>query len=105
MAERCDVCKQEVEKVYVGASTCGPISFAYCADCLDAGAEPYGAVIAYLCTVIVTEAWRDEINPAYIKIVEDSLRVAGRTETEFVADCLSAWKECLDWLGGPENVG
>lgn len=35
----CEVCNRERE-VHVGASPFGPISFAYCNECLTEGAEP-----------------------------------------------------------------
>lgn len=43
----CDVCKKR-EAVGIAASSCGPVSFAYCRSCLSVGAEPYGALVCYL---------------------------------------------------------
>ena len=47
MKGKCAVCGKEGE-VFVACSTCGAISFAYCEDCLNIGAEPYGALVEYI---------------------------------------------------------
>ena len=44
---RCDVCGKQTN-VAVCASSCGPISLAYCRSCLEAGLEPYGIMLAYI---------------------------------------------------------
>ena len=58
---RCDVCGKQTN-VAVCASSCGPISLAYCRSCLEAGLEPYGIMLAYISGA---GHWPDDINPAY----------------------------------------
>ena len=43
----CDVCGER-ESVDVVCSRAGPVSFAYCRECLDSGREPYSAIVASL---------------------------------------------------------
>ena len=59
---RCDVCGKQTD-VAVCASSCGPISLAYCRSCLEAGLEPYGIMLAYISGA---GHWPDDINPACI---------------------------------------
>ncbi len=42
----CDVCGQTTNDIRVFASGLGPASFAYCAQCIERGAEPFMMVVA-----------------------------------------------------------
>lgn len=66
----CDVCGKQAD-VAVCASSCGPISLAYCRDCLEAGLEPYGIMLAYISGA---GYWPDDINPAYQELVRKTWR-------------------------------
>ena len=57
---RCDVCGKQTN-VAVCASSCGPISLAYCRSCLEAGLEPYGIMLAYISGA---GHWPDDITSA-----------------------------------------
>ena len=78
---RCDVCGKQTD-VAVCASSCGPISLAYCRSCLEAGLEPYGIMLAYISGA---GHWPDDINPAYQELVRKNLAFHGKTEEEFAA--------------------
>ena len=65
MKGKCAVCGKEGE-VFVACSTCGAISFAYCEDCLNIGAEPYGALVEYISCAGDSP---EDINDTYLKII------------------------------------
>lgn len=48
MIGNCAVCGKENIEVFVVSSACGAMSFAYCKDCLRAGAEPYSQLVLYV---------------------------------------------------------
>lgn len=88
---KCDVCGRETETV-VCCSSCGAISFAYCAECLHFGREPYDALVGMGLT-------SDFINKTYKqKILFPSLIFFGKTVEEFDADVMKADAEYYDWL-------
>lgn len=76
---KCDVCGKEVETV-VCCSSCGGVSFAYCRECLNAGREPYDALVGmglpYDC---LSKPYRE-------LILLPSLKFFGKTIEEFNAD-------------------
>lgn len=84
----CDVCGEN-EAVGVAASSCGPVSFAYCQECLSAGREPYGALVAYVCGAQSMDDLAEWIHP----VVKATLSAEGKTEEEFFADCKEAFDE------------
>jgi hypothetical protein len=95
----CEVCKKN-PSVGVGASTCGAISFAYCKECLSLGAEPYGALVAYLSSAVNKgedcKPEANSIHEGYQKIIDSSLSIAGKTREEFYADvdkCIAEMNE------------
>lgn len=55
MQGTCDCCNRE-RLVRVAASPIGPASFAYCDECLSAGAEPEGTVV-YLWEDVADKNW------------------------------------------------
>lgn len=82
MIGKCDVCGQEAE-LFVAASTCGASSYAYCRDCLKAGAEPYGALVSYIwCAGGRVEC----INDTYKQIIARTLERVHKTPREFWKD-------------------
>ena len=92
MIGRCDVCGKK-GKVFVAASTCGGMSFAYCGECLDAGREQYNALVC-------RGFFFDETEDAYKKIILlPSLQFHKKTKEEFDADV----QLLLDALGGGDD--
>lgn len=87
----CNVCHQR-EAVGVFASSYGAVSFAYCQDCLDAGREPYGALVVYLMGVSSMGAVSEWAKP----IIRATLQAEGKTEEEFFEATMAA----LWGLGG-----
>ena len=88
---KCDVCGKEAE-VFVACSSCGAILFAYCAECLKAGREPYDALVGMGLT-------SDVINKTYKQqILLPSLKFHGKTLEEFDADVMKMDNDYYDWL-------
>lgn len=88
---KCNVCGKETDKLYVCCSSCGAESFAYCEDCLRAGAEPYSALVSYIsCAGNKPE----DINEAYRNIIKATLKRLNVSEEKFWADVKVAF---YDW--------
>lgn len=88
---KCDVCGKETEVIVV-CSTCGAISFAYCYECLNAGREPYDALVGMGIT-------SDYMNKTYKQhILMPSLQFHGKTLEEFDTDVIKMDEEYYDWL-------
>ena len=88
---KCDVCGQETE-VFVVCSSCGAVSFAYCARCLRNGFEPYNALVGM-------GLYSDEISQSFKQqILLPSLQFHGKTLEEFNADVRQSNDEYYDWL-------
>jgi len=79
---KCDVCGKEGE-TFVAASAYGPISFAYCKECLASGREPYDAIVAY---ISCAGHFPDDINDAYRRDVRKQLELHGVSEGQFIKD-------------------
>ena len=76
---KCAVCNKDTNTT-VCCSSCGGISFAYCDECLQAGREPYDALVGM-------GLYYDEINKGYQeKILLPSLKFYKKTIDEFNAD-------------------
>lgn len=82
---KCDVCGKETQ-VADCASTMGPVTLAYCKDCLESGAEPYSFMTAY---ISCAGMWPDDIRPEVQERVRRLLTFHGKTEAEF-AEAVSA---------------
>lgn len=82
---RCDVCGKKTD-VAVLATQFGPMSFAYCRDCIAAGAEPYAALVSY---IACAGPWPDAINQKYQEIVREQLKFHNVTEERFAQDVQS----------------
>lgn len=79
---RCDVCGRQGD-VAVACSAYGPVSFAYCADCLKNGLEPYGAVVSY---IACAGRFPEDVNEVYRQDVRRMLPLWGKTEKELIHD-------------------
>ena len=79
---KCDVCGKEGE-TFVAASAYGPISFAYCKECLASGREPYDAIVAY---ISCAGHFPDDINDAYRRDIRRQLELHGVSEEQFIKD-------------------
>lgn len=79
---RCDVCGKDRE-TFVAASAYGPISFAYCKECLENGREPYNAMVAY---ISCAGRFPDDINEMYRQDVRRQLKLHGVSEEQFIKD-------------------
>ena len=79
---RCDVCGKE-DKIFVAASAYGPVSFAYCEECLQNGREPYGAIVSY---IACAGHFPDDINEEYQEDVRRQLVLHGISEEQFIQD-------------------
>lgn len=102
MDGRCDVCGKS-GKIYVAASTMGPVSFAYCEKCLANGAEPYQAMVSY---VACAGHFPHDINKKYQDIIRGNLKYLGKTEPEFISDvdkCIKSMENIFqNYLEEPE---
>lgn len=72
----CDVCGGET--VGVAGSAVGACSFAYCAACLNAGLEPYDAIVDLAFCI----GGLDNAMPEYQPMIDASLAKAGKTRAE-----------------------
>ena len=79
---KCEVCNKETE-VFVASSAYGPISFAYCKECLINGLEPYGAIVDY---IACAGSFPDDISEEYQKDVRRQLKLQGVSEEQFIKD-------------------
>ena len=89
LVKACDVCGKTAP-VHVAASAYGPISLAYCDECMEKGLEPYHAVVLYIAGA---GHFPDEINKEYVKDVRRMLPLWGKTEEEFIQDVENSIKD------------
>ena len=88
---KCDVCGKETSTT-VCCSTCGAISFSYCAECLNAGIEPYDALVGM-------GLYYADINKTYRQqILDPSLRFHNKTREQFDADVEAEEEGYRIWL-------
>ena len=93
---KCDVCGKETNTI-VCCSTCGAISFSYCAECLNAGIEPYDALVGM-------GLYYADINNTYRKqILDPSLRFHGKTREQFDDDVMAQDEELCLYLKEKAN--
>lgn len=85
----CSCCGEEKE-VSVTASSLGAFSFAYCADCLTAGVEPYGALVSY---IACAGNYPEDINPRWLDFIKHNLEFYDKTEEQFKNDVMKANEE------------
>lgn len=90
---KCNVCGAPAIGVCCGS--CGPISFAYCKECLEFGAEPYWALVAYLGCGGITKP--EDVRKEYQATIEATCKKADKTEDEFWKDCREGYEQmCKD---------
>ena len=82
----CEVCGKNAP-VVVCASAFGPVSFAYCKECLTANLEPYQHMVDY---VSMAGEWPHGIAKRYQGEIIRMLEWHGKTEAEFAADVKAA---------------
>lgn len=85
---KCDVCGKEGE-TFVAASAYGPISFAYCKECLLSGREPYNAVVMYIAGA---GRFPDNLSEEYREDVYKQLKLHCVSEEQFIKDV----DECIE---------
>lgn len=95
MDGKCDVCGKEAKTV-VCASSMGPISLAYCKDCLENAAEPYSLMAAY---IACAGEWPNDITPEAQVWVRRLLVFHNKTEAEFSEDVATLQKAEAEWIG------
>ena len=83
---KCDVCGRET-KTYVAASAFGAMSFAYCKECLEKGAEPYSAMVSY---IACAGHFPEDINPQYQAYCRHVLAALDISEEQFIKDVKQA---------------
>ena len=89
---KCDVCGKERE-TFVAASAYGPISFAYCEECLASGREPYDAIVGY---IACAGHFPEDINEMYQEDVRRQLKFHGVSEEQFIKDVEDCIREMYD---------
>lgn len=77
----CSVCGAQGD-VAVACSTLGGITNAYCQDCLDSGAEPWGDLV-FTCSM--NGPYPDAVNEEFRQTVLDTCARLGKTEADFAA--------------------
>lgn len=80
---RCDVCGKNVDEVHVACGPFGPVSLAYCNECLQSGKEPYSMMVAYVAS---GGHFPHDINETYQKEVRRQLQLHGVSEEQFIKD-------------------
>lgn len=93
---QCEVCGKET-MVVVCSSSMGPFSFAYCEDCLRAGAEPYWFLVN---VISMSGTWPDSVNEACQEKIRSVLKYLSRSEDDFKADVYKANHELPVYAGG-----
>lgn len=80
-------CCGKVAEVFVCCSGLGPISLAYCADCVSTGREPWADIVAF-----ANGLTYDELSPAYREIVDVNLNLWAKTVADFNRDSVEVAK-------------
>lgn len=83
MKPRCDICGKETDELYVVASAVVPVSYAYCADCLGNGLEPYNALVVSAACV---GHFPEDFNPDYAEYYHRQLQMHGISIEKFNED-------------------
>lgn len=76
---KCEVCG--ASPAAVCCSSMGPMSCAYCLDCLGSGAEPYGVLVAGIACIGI-----NNLHPDMDPIIDASLKIAGKTRQDLERD-------------------
>lgn len=91
----CDVCGKETE-IMVLSSRYGPISLAYCNDCITGGYEPYDIMVAYISSA--TDNYPEGLSNEAIKEIKRQLEFHKKTEERFREDCMQANRMCDEFI-------
>jgi hypothetical protein len=91
----CEVCRK-APGAGVYCSALGPVSFCYCKECGESGAEPYGVLAGMIAVMGSIEAGGEWLHD----VIEASLKVAGKTRAELTADIAKAMIEMERVSGG-----
>lgn len=94
----CDVCGAPSHGVASSSAARGS-SYAYCADCLIAGLEPYDAIVAlaFCCSGL------DGLVEGYDEIIDKSLAKVGKTREDALADAKKIEEEYIAQMKGETN--
>lgn len=76
-------CCGKVTEVFVCCSGLGPISLAYCADCLTTGREPWHDIVSFADGLTY-----DQLSPNYKEIVDINLTLWNKTIDDFNRDSI-----------------
>lgn len=76
-------CCGKVAEVFVCCSGLGPISLAYCADCISTGREPWHDIVSFADGLTY-----DMLSPAYKEIVDINLVLWNKTVEDFNRDSI-----------------
>lgn len=95
---KCDCCGKEVEKVFTVSSGITAMTFSYCKDCLLSCAEPYDVLIS---TFAGVDFKKDQLGPHWERVIEESLKIAGKTRQDFEKDCNDFMEKCKHWGDNP----
>ena len=95
----CDVCGKEA--IGVAASVTGPVSYAYCKECLKEGRESYGSLVS-----MVSCCGNDlnSIGEPYRKLVIKNLEYYNKTIEEFNADVKKSNDEMIAYFDSIKDV-
>lgn len=88
---KCEVCGKTAVGVCNGL---GPMSSAFCQECLNAGRVTYGNLVGYLFAtgseeLIQKESFAEWVHP----VIDATLAFYGKTWEEFQQDCKKAWND------------
>lgn len=76
----CNVCSKESEYTVTCCSACGATSYRYCLKCLNAGREPYSALVGM-------GLYYEQVNEEFKEhILNPSLKFHNKTPQQFNAD-------------------
>ena len=76
----CDVCGQTAEGI--ACSSLGAVSFAYCRECSNARAEPYGVLVG----IVAQCGGLDECAPWVAFVAKATVSRVGKTLAQFYVD-------------------
>lgn len=84
LKKMCEVCGvEQAEGVF--SSRVAPVSSAYCRNCLEKGAEPYGILVIHIAHLML---WEPEykLDPLIERVIQATLDITGKTEEAFYED-------------------
>lgn len=103
---KCNCCGKSNVPVVVLASSIGPISFAYCRDCLNKGVEPYGALVAFIGCALSSDKidnYEDELIPYYVDLINRCLEFYNKSREDFVKEMKENVKEWEEYANDQQG--